>query len=103
MISSNATARKQTLWTYNEHDDHDRIDHEGTERGHIVFAGHIADSKQQRGQKGAGNAGGATNCDHDQEIDHELQWKRRIQSDDLGAKRAPETGEARTNGKGDGK
>ena len=70
--------------------------------GDVVFAGDVGDAEQQRGDERAGDARRAADRHDDQEVDHELERKVRIEAEDLGAERAAEAGEARADREGDG-
>src|SRR5581483_10383588 len=74
-----AAAGEQTLRSPDQHHEHDRVDHEGAELGHIIFAGDVADTEQQRGEERPGDARGAADGDHDQEVDHVFKRKRWIE------------------------
>ena len=77
-----------------QHDDHDGVDDEGAELRDVVLAGDVADADQERGEERSGDARGAADRHHDQEIDHEFQREGRVEAEDLRAERAAEAGEA---------
>src|ERR1700681_3700087 len=73
--STGRGAAEQAVRTPDQDHDHDGVDHERPELRHVVFAGDVAYAEQQRCEKRPGNAGGAADGHHDQEIDHELNGK----------------------------
>src|SRR4029078_7237873 len=87
-------AAEQAVRAPDQDHDHDGVNHEGPELGHVILAGDVADSEQQRREKRPGDAGRAADGDHDQEVDHELQRKIRIEAEDFGAQRAAKAGKA---------
>src|SRR3981189_716811 len=91
--STGGGAAEQTVRTPDQDHDHDGVDYERAELGHVVFAGDVADAQQQRGQKRPGDAGRAADSHHDQKVDHEFQRKIRIEAEDLRAQGTAETGE----------
>src|SRR5207247_114357 len=68
-------AGEQALRAHDQHHDHDRVDDEGAESRKVVFAGDVADADEERRQERAGDAGGAADRHHDQEIDHVFERK----------------------------
>src|SRR5262249_54866655 len=87
------------LRTQDQNDDHDGVDDEGPEFWHVILARDVGDADQQRGGEGTGDARGAADRHHDQEVDHVFERKGRIEAENLGAERAAESGEARPDGK----
>src|SRR5215208_140885 len=71
------SAHEQALRPPHQDHDHEAVDDERAELGDVVLAGHVCDTEQQSRQQRPGNGRGAAHRDYDQEIDHELQWKRR--------------------------
>src|SRR5712691_579410 len=95
-------AREQSLRTPNQHHDHDGVDGEGAEFGHVIFAGDVGDAENDRGEERPGNARGAADRHHDQKVDHELERKLRVEAENLGAERAAEARQARSHREGRG-
>src|SRR6478672_7782782 len=62
-------AAEQAVRAPDQDHDHDGVDHEWPELGHVILAGDVADAEQQRRQKRSGDAGRAADGDHDQEVD----------------------------------
>ena len=104
--SSSASTRRgaaeQAVRTPDQDHDHDGVDHERAHLRHVIFAGDVADAEQQRGEERPGDAGGAADRHHDQEVDHEFQRKIRIEPEDLRAQRAAEAGKAAAEREGEG-
>src|SRR3954470_19474461 len=98
-----ARAGEQALRTQQQDDDHDGVDHEGSELGDVVFAGHVGDTDQQRGDERSGDARGAADCHHDQKIDHVFEREGRVEAENLGPERPAEAGKAGPEGEGQGK
>src|SRR3954447_12243578 len=96
LYSTGGGAAEQAVGPPDQDHDHDSVDHEWSKLRHVVFAGNIANAEQQRCQERSGNAGGAADSHHDQKVDHELQREIRIESQNLRAERAAETGETTT-------
>src|SRR5688572_21502722 len=101
--SPRCSAAEQAVRTPDQDYDHDGVDDERAHLRHVILASDVADPKQERREERPGNAGGAADGDHDQEIDHEFQRKIRIEPEDFGAERAPQTCKAATEGKGERK
>src|SRR5262249_48619536 len=98
-IGSPSTCRRageQALRTPDENDDHDRVDEEGPEIRHVVFAGDVTDAENERSDERPGDARGAADRHHDQEIDHVFERKNRLEPEDFGTKRAAQSGEPGT-------
>src|SRR3954471_21929148 len=101
--SPRSRAAEQAVRTPDQDHDHDGVDDERAHLRHVILAGDVADAEQERGEERPGDAGGAADGDHDQEVDHEFQRKIRIEPEDFGAERATQTCKATTEGKGEGK
>src|SRR3954462_12043408 len=101
--SSRGGAAEQAVRTPDQDHDHAGVDDERTHLRHVVLAGDVADAEQERGEERPGDAGGAADGDHDQEVDHEFQREIWIEAEDLGAERAPAARKAATEGKGERK
>src|SRR6476469_7879336 len=84
-----ARAGEQALRTQQQDDDHDGVDHEGPELGDVVFAGHVGDTDQQRGDERSGDARGAADCHHDQKIDHVFERKGGVEAENLAPSAPP--------------
>src|SRR5712692_3682887 len=93
-------AGEQALRPQDQDDDHDGVDDEGSEFRDVVFARHVGDADQERGAERAGDARGAADRHHDQEIDHVFEREGRIEAENLGAERAAEPSEPRSEGEG---
>src|SRR5882757_10931543 len=63
--STRGGAAEQTVRTPDQDHDHDGVDHERPELGHVILAGDIADAEQERSKKRPGDAGRAADSDHD--------------------------------------
>src|SRR4030088_3610385 len=82
--------------------DHDEIDEKRAELGKIIFAGHVADAEEGRGNEGAGNRAEPADRDHDQDIDQVGEGEGVIEADYLDGKRPAEAGKTAAERKGDG-
>src|SRR5262245_1611037 len=49
-------AGKQPLRPQDQNDDHDGVDHEGSEFGHVILARDVGDADQKRSGEGTGDA-----------------------------------------------
>src|SRR5438270_9506266 len=85
--STRGGAAEQTVRTPDQNDDHDGVDDERPHLRHVILAGDVADAEQKRSEERPGDAGGATDGDHDQKVDHEFQRKIRIEPEDFGTER----------------
>jgi hypothetical protein len=80
---------KQALRAPDQDHDHQAVDDESAQLGDVVLAGHVGNAQQQGRQQRTGDARGATHRHHDQEIDHELERKRRVQPQHFGTQPPP--------------
>src|SRR5262249_61284643 len=71
---------------------HDEIDQERAKLGKIIFAGHVADSEQARGDERTADRAEPADGNHDQDVDEIGEGKCVIEPDDLDGERAAETG-----------
>src|SRR6266581_7666091 len=101
--STHSRSAEQAVRAPDQDHDHEGIDHEGAHLGNVVFAGDIADAKQQRGQKRSGDRGRSADGHHDQEVDHEFEREIWIEAEDFRAQRAAKAGKPATKSKGEGK
>src|SRR3954471_7924808 len=86
-------AREQSLRAPDQDHDHDRVNDEGAERWHIIFAGDVADTEQECRKKRPRDARGAAHGHDDQKVDHEFEREARIEPEDFRAERAAEARE----------
>src|SRR5450432_3216318 len=97
--STRGGAAEQAVRTPDQDHDHQGIDHERPHFRNVIFAGDIADAKQERRQKGPRDRGRAADGHNDQEVDHEFEREIRIKAEDFRAQRAAEACESATKGK----
>src|SRR5215510_10141053 len=102
MTSPRRAAGEQALRPPDQYHDHDRVDDEGAELRDVIFSRHVADAEQERGEERTGDAGGAADRHHDQEVDHEFQGERGVEAENFRPEGAAQSCQAGTNGKGDG-
>src|SRR5437660_8950733 len=102
LLSSGRGAGEQALRPPDQDHDHDGVDDERTELRHVVLAGDVADPEHERGEERTGDARRAADRHYDQEVDHELQRKGRIEPEDFRPERAAEAGETGAEREGDG-
>src|SRR5262249_56887581 len=67
-----------------------------------IFAGHVADSEQARGDERASDGAEPADGNHDQDVDEIGEGKCVIEPDDLDGERAAEAREPAAERKGDG-
>src|SRR6266478_709421 len=99
--SSRGGAAEQAVRTPDQDHDHDGVDDERAHLRHVIFSGNVADAEQKRSKERPGDAGGAADGDHDQEVDHEFERKIRIEPEDFGAERPAQPRKAAPKGKGE--
>src|SRR5215475_234989 len=102
MTSPRRAAGEQAVRPPDQYHDHDRVDDEGAELRDVIFSRHVADAEQERGEERTGDAGGAADRHHDQEVDHEFQGERGVEAENFRPEGAAQSCQAGTNGKGDG-
>src|SRR5262249_32494859 len=98
VLSFRGPAREQSLRPPDQDNNHYGVDRERPELRHVIFAGNIGDAEEDRGEKRAGDARRSSDRKDDEEIDHELQRKLRVETEDLGAEGPAEPGKTGADG-----
>ena len=100
-VTAARAAGEQALRPPDQDDDHDRVDDEGAELRHVIFAGDVADAEQDRGEERPGDARRAADRHHDQKVDHVFEREGRIEAENFRAQRAAEAGKPGAEGEGE--
>src|ERR1700733_14974786 len=96
-------ARKQSLRTHEEGDDHHAVDDEGADRGRVIFSRDVQHAEQERADQGANDPVCAADGHDDEESHQEFHRERRIDAaDDIGGKRSAQAGKPAADREGDG-